>query len=149
MGYEPKIIPKSMENHVSVQVDCIKFLDTYRFLSSGLDKLGKRLDNFPILDSNNFKENSLENDLLKKKLAYPYEYLTLSNFQQRLNLTKEDIWSTLKQSHPSDEEINRTKGIIKKFDIKNGQELTMFCLQMDVLQIADVFENFVESSTRE
>ena len=82
-------------------------------------------------------------------MAYPYEYLTLSNFQQRLNLTKEDIWSTLKQSYPSDEEINRTKEIIKIFDINNGQKLTMFCLQMDVLQLADVFENFVENSTRE
>ena len=34
-----------------------------------------------------------------------------------------------------------------KYDIEDGQELTMFYLQMDVLQLADVFENFVEKST--
>ena len=28
MGYEPKIFPKSMENYVSVQVGCVRFLDS-------------------------------------------------------------------------------------------------------------------------
>ena len=42
MGYEPKVIPKSMENYVSVQVSCLGFLHSYRFLSS--------LDSLPIID---------------------------------------------------------------------------------------------------
>ena len=63
----PTIIPKSSETYVSVQVGCLGFLDSYRFLSSGLDKLVKRLDNFLLLDSNNFREKPLEDDLLKKK----------------------------------------------------------------------------------
>ena len=148
MGYEPKIIPKSTESYVSVHVGCLRFLDSYRFLSSGLDKLVKSLDNFPFLDSNNFKEKSLEDDLLKKKLAYPDEYLSLSKFQEVLNLLKkENFWSTLKQAYPSDGEINRTLQIVEKYDIKNGQVITMLYLKMDVLQLADVFENFVEKST--
>ena len=80
-------------------------------------------------------------------MACPYEYFNLSNFQGTLNLTKEDFWSTLKQSYPSDEEISRTLEIIEMFNIENGQEQTMLCLKMDVLQLADVFENFVEKST--
>ena len=82
-------------------------------------------------------------------MAYHYEYLNLSDFREPINLIKEEFWSTLKHSYPSDEEINRTKGNLKTYDIKNGQHLTMFYLQMDVLQLAGVFENFVESSTRE
>ena len=143
-GYEPKIIPKSMENYVSIQVGCLRFLDSYRFLSSSLDKLVKSLDSFPIMD-----ENGLKDKLFKKKLAYPYEYLNLDNFQEPLNLTKEDYWSTLTQSYPSDDDIKRTQELIYKIKIKNGRELTMLYLKMDVLQLADVFENFVESSTRE
>ena len=54
--YEPKIIPKSMENYVSIQVGCLRFLDSYRFLSSSLDKLVKSLDNLPVMDENGFKE---------------------------------------------------------------------------------------------
>ena len=143
-GYEPKIISKSMENYVSIQVGCLRLLDSYRFLSSSLDKLVKSLDSFPIMDENGFKDK-----LFKKKLAYPYEYLNLDNFQEPLNLTKEDYWSTLTQSYPSDDDIKRTQELIDKNKIKNGRELTMLYLKMDVLQLADVFENFVESSTRE
>ena len=143
-GYEPKIIPKSMENYVSVQIGCLRFLDSYRFLSSSLDKLVKSLDNLPVMDENGFKDK-----LFKKKLAYPYEYLNLDNFQEPLNLTKEGYWSTLTQSYPSDDDIKRTQELIDKKKIKNGRELPMLYLKMDVLQLTDVFENFVESSTRE
>ena len=138
-----------MENYVSVQVGCLSFLDSHRFLSSSLDKLVKSLDNFTILDSNNFNEKSLEDDLLKKKLAYPYEYLNLGIFQEPVNLTKEDFWSTLKHSYLSDEGINRTQDIIEIYKGKDGQELSMLDLKMDVLQMADVFENFVEKATLE
>ena len=132
-----------MENYVSVQIGCLRFLDSYRFLSSSLDKLVKSLDNLPVMDENGFKDK-----LFKKKLAYPYEYLNLDNFQEPLNLTKEDYWSTLTQSYPSDDDIKRTQELIEKNNITTGQELTMLYLKMDVLQLADVFENFVESSTR-
>ena len=65
-NYNPTIIPKSLENYVSVQVGCLRFLDSYRFLSSSLDKLVKSLDNFPIM-----KLEGMSDDLFKKKLAYP------------------------------------------------------------------------------
>ena len=135
-GYETKIIPKSMENYASIQVGCLRFLDSYRFLSSSLDKLVKSLDSFPIMDENGFKDK-----LFKKKLAYPYEYLNLDNFQEPLNLTKEDYWSTITQSYPSDDDIKRTQEIFDKNKIKNGRELTMLYLKMNVLQLTDVFEN--------
>ena len=143
-NYNPTIIPKSLENYVSVQVGCLRFLDSYRFLSSSLDKLVKSLDNFPIM-----KLEGMSDDLFKKKLAYPYEYFNLDNFDEPLNLTKDDYWSTLTQSYPSDDDIKRTQELIDKNNIKNGREITMLYLKMDVLQLADVFENFVESSTRE
>ena len=54
-----------MENYVSVQIGCLRFLDSYRFLSPGLDKLVKSLDSFPIL------ENYFKDPIFKTKLAYP------------------------------------------------------------------------------
>ena len=89
----------------------------------------------------------MSDDLLKKKLAYPYEKINLDNLHQQPNLTKEDYWSTLTQSYPSDDDIKRTPELIDKNNITTGQELTMLYLKMDVLQLADVFENFVEKST--
>ena len=123
MWYEPTIIPKSIKNYKTVQVGCLRFLDSYRFLSTNLDKLVKSINSFPILD-----DNGLDDELFKKKLTYPYKVFTLNNFQEPLNLTKEDFWSTLKQTTPPDEERNRTQENIKKYDLKNGQELTMLNL---------------------
>ena len=113
--YEPKIIPKSKENYVSVQIGCLRFLHSYRFLPSSLDKLIKSLDSFPLLDENGFVD-----EILKKKLAYPYEKFNLENINQSLNLTKEDFYSTLKQETPPQEQIDRTQEIIKKFNVKTG-----------------------------
>ena len=39
------IIPKTNKEHISVTYGCIKFIDSYRFLSSSLDSLVKNLDN--------------------------------------------------------------------------------------------------------
>ena len=133
-----------MENYVSIQVGCLRFLDSYRFLSSSLDKLVKSLDSLPIMDENGFKDKNF-----KTKLAYPYEYFNLDKFDKPPNLAKEDYWSTLTQSYPSDDDKKRTQELIDENKIENGRELTMLYLKMDVLQLADVFENFVESSTRE
>ena len=93
-------------------------------------------------------EGSID-DLLKKKLAYQYEKFNLNYFQEPLNLTKEDYLSILTQSYPCDDDIKRTQQIIDKYNITTPQQLTMLYLKVDVLQVADVFENFVESSTRE
>ena len=93
------------------------------------------------------KLEGMSDDLLKKKLAYPYEKFNLDNLHQQLNLTKEEYWSTLTQSYPSDDDIKRTQELIDKNNITTGQEITMLYLKMDVLQLADVFENFVEKST--
>ena len=175
------IIPKTNEEYISVTYGCIRFTDSYRFLSSGLDSLVKTLvdnsnktlgnlkkeivDNDEILDIvnkiaeenktiddlkeeypseiKNLEEALLdyigENDLkilktglpdkwkfLTKKLAYPYEYFkSIDDYQKPVdNLEKEDFFSKLKNKCPADEEVERTKEIIKKFNNKNGEELT-------------------------
>ena len=79
------IIPKSLENYVSVQVRCLRFLDSYRFLSSDIQTLTASLNTFKYVDS-----EGLIDDLFKKKLAYPYEKFNLEILFQPPNLTKED-----------------------------------------------------------
>ena len=63
---------------------------------------------------------------LTKKLAYPYEYFnSIDDYQKPVdNLKKEDFFSKLKNKCPDDEEIERTKKIIERFNIKNREELT-------------------------
>ena len=200
------IIPKTNEEYIAVTYGCIRFIDSYRFLSSGLDSLVQTLvdnghktlkslkkeiiENDEIMDIvnkiveddrtikdlkkdypeeiKNLEEALLnymgENDLkilrtgfpgkwkyLTKKLAYPYEYFnSIDDYQKPVdNLEKKDFFSKLKNKCPDDEEIERTKEIIKIFDIKNGEELTQIYLKSDVLLLACVFEKFIKVSINE
>ena len=211
------IIPKTNEEYIFVTYGCIRFIDSYRFLSSGLDSLVKTVvdnsnktlknlkeeivDNDEILDIvNKIEENypeeienleeddrtikklkkyypeenqSLEEALLNyigendrkilktgfpdkwkyltKKLAYPYEYFnSLNDYQEPVyNLKKEDFFSKLKNKCPDDEEIERIMDIIKRFNIKNGEELTEIYLKSDVLLLTCVFEKFIKVSVNE
>ena len=67
-----KIIPKTNEEFIVVKNGCIRFIDSYRFLSSSLGKLVQNIDedDFKILK----KEFPDEWRYLNKKLAYPYQY---------------------------------------------------------------------------
>ena len=143
------IIPKTNEEYISVTYGCIRFIDSYRFLSSGLDMLVKNLDenDFKILK----KEFPDKWQYLHKKLAYPYEYFnSIDDYKKPVhNLKKEDFFSRLKNKCPDDEEIQRTKEIIQIFNIKNGKELTELYLKTDVILLADVFEKFIKISIEE
>ena len=201
-----EIIPKTNEEYISVTYGCIRFIDSYRFLSSSLDKLVSNLvdnsnkklkdlkeeivDNDEILnivnklleedktiedlkkdypeEIKNLEEAMLdymgENDLkilkagfpdkwkfLTKKLAYPYEYFnSIDDYQKPVNnLKKEDFFSKLKNKCPDDKEIERTMDIIKRFNIKIGEELTEIYLKSDILLLACVFEKFIKVSVNE
>ena len=56
------IIPKTNEEYISVTYGCIKFIDSYRFLSSGLDSLVKALVDNSNKTLKNFKKESVDND---------------------------------------------------------------------------------------
>ena len=119
-----KTIPKTNKEYISVKYGCIKFIDSYRFLPESLDKLVKNLDedDFKVLK----KEFPDKWQHLNKKLAYPYQYFNSINaYKKPVNdLKKEDFFNKLTNDYPDDEEIKRTKEIIKLFNIKDGGELT-------------------------
>ena len=64
-------------------------------------------------------------------------------------MKKEEFFSKLKTKCPEDDEIARTKGIVKLFDNKNGEESTKLYCKTDVILLADVSEKFVKISTGE
>ena len=128
---------------------CIRFIDSYRFLSESLDKLVKNLDedDFKLLK----KEFPDKWQHLNKKLAHPNEYFnSIEDYKKPVNnLKKEDFFSKLKNDYPNDDEIERTKEIIKLFTIKDGKKLTKLYCKSDIILLADVFEKFVKLSTEE
>ena len=62
----------------------------------------------------------MEDDLFKRKLAYPYEKgNTIQSFYKPLKLGRKDYFSTLKQSNPDFEEKIRTQFIFIKNKTSN------------------------------
>ena len=116
-------------------------MDSYRFLDASLDKLSQTLTSFPSLD-----KNGMEDDLFKRKLAYPYEKGNkIESYYKPLKLGREDYFSTLKQSYPDFEEIIRTQAVVIKNKITNLKELTMLYLKNDVLLLTDIFQNYIDT----
>ena len=143
------VIPKTDEEYISVSYGCIRFIDSFRFLTSSLDNLVKSLthDDLIILK----QEFNNEWELLSNKLAYPYEYFkSMETYMRDISeIRKKDYFSKLTNKNPDDEEIERTNEIIQKFNIKNGKELTELYLKTDVILLADVFEKFIKVSLEE
>ena len=142
-------IPKTNEEYIAVKYGCIRFIDSYRFLSERLDKLVKSLDvdDFIILKI----EFPDKWQYLNKKLAYPYQYFnSIGDYQKPVdNFKKEDFFSKLKNKCPDDEETERIKEIIKVFVTKNGEDLTKIYCKSDVSLLTDVIEKFVKISFEE
>ena len=67
-----------------------------------------------------------KNKYLTEKMHIHMKYINTLDDYKKLdnNLKKQDFFCKLKSDYPSDEEIELTKGIIKFFNIKNGEELT-------------------------
>ena len=57
-----EIIPKTSEENISVTYGCIRFIDSYRFLSSGLDSLFKTLVDNSHKTLEEFEEEIIDND---------------------------------------------------------------------------------------
>ena len=142
-----KIIPKTNEEYIVITYGCIRFVNSYRFLSESLDKLVRNLDehDFEIL------KKEFPDKWQYKKIAYPHEsFNSIEDYHKPVdNLKKEDFLGKLKNDNPDDEEIERRKQIIKLFNIKSGKKLNKLYSKSDVNLLADVFEKFVKVSTEE
>ena len=56
-----KIIPKTNEEYISVTYGCIRFIDSYRFLSRSLDSLVKTLVDNSNKTSKNLQKECIDN----------------------------------------------------------------------------------------
>ena len=61
---EFEIIPKTDEDYISVKYGCIRFINSYRFLSSSLDSLVKTLVDNSHKTLKDFEEQIVDNEIL-------------------------------------------------------------------------------------
>ena len=81
--------------------------------------------------------------LLKQKGVYPYDYVSsISKFKETSLSPKEEFYSKLNNESISDEDYLHAIKVWKTFNCKTIQVYHDLYLKLDVLLLADVFENF-------
>ncbi|KYN15203.1 hypothetical protein ALC57_12578, partial [Trachymyrmex cornetzi] len=154
------LLPVTKEKYISFtkhvdstkidQKNCVqlRFIDSYRFLASSLDKLSSFLNNDKLrVLRREFSHLSEENFyLLTRKGVFPYEYIDCSEKLNELCLpSRESIYSSLTDSTVSESDYAHAVNVWQRFSIQTLAEYSDLYLKTDVLLLADVFENFRDS----
>ena len=113
------------------------FLDSFKFMASSLDSLSTNLNEFPICKANGLQDRHL------RKGIYPYDYMdSFNRFNETENPPKEEYYSILNDQEITDEDYDHSIKIWKEDKIKNLGEYHDLYLKIDVLLLAEIFENF-------
>ena len=125
-----------------------RFIDSFKFMSCGIDSLVKNLTSNGTDDSrivhtkNRFQEKT---PLCLRKGVYPYDYVDSPEKLSETQLPqKSAFYSKLNKKDISDEDYNHAQKIWKEFGMKTMKDYHDLYLELDVLLLADVFENFRE-----
>ena len=120
----------------------IRFIDSFKFMATSLDKL---INNLSKDAFNNVKRHYAEDklSLLTRKGVYPYEYMnSLEKLKETELPPREPFYSRLNDEGISDEDYQHARKVWETFEMKNLEDYHNLYNQVDVLLLADVFENF-------
>ncbi|CAH0555084.1 unnamed protein product [Brassicogethes aeneus] len=123
-----------------------RFIDSFRFMASSLDKLSSYLTEYPILNRE-FANLSVEKiKLLERKGVFPYDFIDSEEKLKYANLpSKKYFYNKLNDCDISAKDYSHALKIWNTFNIKDLGEYSDLYLKTDILLLADVFEQFRES----
>ena len=111
-------------------------------MATSLDNL---VNNLPKDAFNNVKRNYAEYklSLLTRKGVYPYEYMnSLEKLKETKLPSREAFYSRLNGVGISDEDYEHAREVWETFEMKSLKDYHNLYNQVDILLLADVFENF-------
>ena len=135
----------------------LKFLDTFRFRNKSLAGLVKTTTKFEHTDRYFTPE---QQELMRRKEVYPYDYMSdfakltetepppREAFNSRLNsvgaVSSTGKFNEMEPTKITDEDYDHFMKMWGRSGSKNLGGLTKFYVKGDALQLADVFENFID-----
>ena len=136
-------IPINAQKFKTLAVDRFKILDSCAFLASSLDKLLENLPNEKKTRLRGICDTDEQFELVNRKLVLPYEKITsLEWLEQDISYDRNDYFSSLSLSMPAQEAMDHLYKVAKAFKLKNNRDLHDLYLKVDVMGLADVFEEF-------
>ncbi|KAJ8915534.1 hypothetical protein NQ315_012417 [Exocentrus adspersus] len=128
------------DNGTEVQ---LRFIDSYRFMSSSLDKLSSYLEDEKKTIVRAHCNTDKEFNLLTRKGVFPYDYTdSWERFTETCLPSKTNFYSQLYDQCITDQDYQHALDVWKTFNIKTLGEYSDLYLKNDVLLLADIFENF-------
>ena len=120
----------------------IRFIDSFKFMATSLDKL---VNNLTKDDFNNVKRYYAEDklSLLARKGVYPYEYMDTPEKLKETQLPPKGVfYCKLNTEGISNENYAHAREVWETFEMKILEDYHNLYNRVDVLLLADVFENF-------
>ncbi|KAF0707406.1 Uncharacterized protein FWK35_00031939, partial [Aphis craccivora] len=153
LGYDTQtinVIPNSEEKFISFSKHIsstftVRFIDTFRFMASSLSSLAENLITPGLKNFRETAKHFVTGDmpLVTRKGVYPYDY---TDSWERLEDTrlprKSSFYSTLTETGITEDDYEHAKEVWEHFDCKTLGDYSDLYLKIDVLLLADVFENF-------
>ena len=134
-------ICQNMEKLISFSWGQFRFVDSYAFLSSSLDRLVQNTPKQNMSITRLYIEQAKFN-LITRKGVYPYEYMdSFERFEETQLPPKEKFYSSLSQENISEEDYKHAQQVWTTFNCKKLKDYHDVYLGSDVLLLADVFEN--------
>ena len=147
--YDLSIIPTTLEKYISfkmIKQGCplqLVFLDSLQFLPASLEKLVK---NMSVEDFHLLKENApcnLPLELLTRKGVYPYSYISSFKIFEETQLPPPSaFFNNLTEEDITEEDYQHAQHVWNLASIRNLGEYHDFYVKLDVVLLADVFQNF-------
>ena len=120
----------------------LRFVDSFKFMASSLDKLVENLDKNCCVNTGKFYKGK-QLSLLMRKGIYPYEYASsCERFNDEQLPPKEAFYSKLSGEDISDDDYKHAQEVWEEFGMKTFKDYHDLYNVSDVLLLADVFENF-------
>ena len=143
-------IPNNSERYISFSLGSLRFIDSFQFLGTSLEKLVNNLaaegkDKFKLLTR--YVVDPTKQDLLLRKGVYPYDYVDgPARLEETVLPPQPAFYSILNQEAISAEDYAHAEEVWKIFRCRTLGDYHDVYLKSDVILLADVFEGFRDTA---
>ena len=139
-------VATNCEKFVTFATGSLTFIDSFQFMPSSLERLVQNLaedDDHLFYNLKRVFKKESERMLLLRKGVFPYDYFDgPDRFHETELPPQKCFFSELNQEDCSNDDYAHAKKVWKEFKCNNFGDYHDIYLKSDVLQLADVFENF-------
>lgn len=146
-----KVVAKNKEKYISFtkcfknndDFIAVRFVDSFNFLSTSLDKLVNNLNKDDFIHLKTKFRGTAHFELMRRKGVYPYEHVKgWESYTETSLPERKCFYSSLTREHITDSDYQHAINVWQTFNLTNLGEYTDIYLKSDVLLLADIFESF-------